>query len=273
MRKELNNRLIGLFVIVAFALAFGFVSLYGIGKYFREHDKFVMYFTGSLEGLQDGAPVKFRGVTVGQVIHLRVQLDRSTNAILLPVLISIETQRIAEINEPKTKVVKSVMSELLAEGLHAKLQVTNLVTGARHIELDTTPNEPIKLVGEHSKYIEIPTLEPKADQLSDLVMTANKTLTGIDKLIQSDEVKKSIKDFDDVMIASTDFMISGKESIERVKQVFVNFDENLGPTTSQAPDTLRDFSDTLAAIRVLADYLTRHPESLLTGKGKDTSKR
>ena len=77
MRKELNNRLIGLFVFAAFALGFAFVIMYGVGKYFRTQDKYIMYFNDSVEGLQDGAPVKFRGVKVGQVIRIRVELNHN----------------------------------------------------------------------------------------------------------------------------------------------------------------------------------------------------
>ncbi|MDQ2993405.1 MAG: MlaD family protein [Pseudomonadota bacterium] len=280
MHKELNNRLIGSFVIGAFVVAFAFVILFGIGKYFRVQDKYIMYFNGSLGGLQEGSPVKFRGVKVGEVSQIRVELDHTNNVVYLPVVISIEPQRINETNIPKSNHSHNIMTDLLAKGLRGKLQVTNLLTGARTIELDTLPTTPIKLMNLQTKYVEIPTLETHEDQLNVLIETASKTLHSVDDLVKSDTLKKGLQDFDDLMLAGADFMISGKDTLkrtndtlDRTKLLITNFDEGLEPSIADFPDTMRDISETLSSIRVLTDYLARHPDSLLKGKGKDNGKR
>lgn len=273
MRKEINNRLIGLFVIIAIALGIGFVTLFGIGKYFRAQDRFIMFFNDSLEGLTEGSAVKFRGVKVGEVTQVHVVLNHKNNKLYLPVVIAIEPKTIEEHDIPKHIKKPDIMKELLARGLRAKLQDSNMLTGARIIELDTLPDTPIRLVGTSKKYIEIPTLEAKKSQLNDLITAAGKTLDNINALARSETLKKGIKDFDDLMISGADFMLAGKEALKRGEHLIANFDESIQPVAEDLPDSLRDFTETLSSARVLMDYLARHPESLLTGKGKDNSSR
>ena len=196
-----------------------------------------------------------------------------TKKLYLPVLISIEPQSINEKNLPKDAQETNIMAELMANGLRAQLQAANLLTGSRFINLDTLPDTPIRLVGNSKKYIEIPTLETKKSELNDLIEAAGKTLDNINTLARSDTLKKGIKDFDDLMITGADFMLAGRETLKRGQQLIINFDENIGPVAGDLPNTFRDFTETMSSARVLMDYLARHPESLLRGKGTDTSKR
>src|SRR4029453_8729639 len=56
---------------------------------------FLVYFQGTVGGLSPGAPVNFRGIQVGEVKSVRLEIDANTYAIRLPVLVDIEPQRIA----------------------------------------------------------------------------------------------------------------------------------------------------------------------------------
>ena len=66
MGKRTDSALIGAFVIGALALVVAAVLVWGSGL-FRETAEYVCYFEGSLNGLENGAPVKVRGVAVGKV--------------------------------------------------------------------------------------------------------------------------------------------------------------------------------------------------------------
>ena len=67
MRKRASPTLIGAFVVGAVVLAVVAVGVFGSGRYFRKVYPYVVYFGGDVNGLKVGAPVKFRGIQVGDV--------------------------------------------------------------------------------------------------------------------------------------------------------------------------------------------------------------
>src|SRR5215472_412005 len=69
-----NPKIIGAFVVGAIALAVIAVAVLGSGNLFRKHYKYVLCFSGVLRGLGVGAPVKFRGVPMGSVTAIRLNL-------------------------------------------------------------------------------------------------------------------------------------------------------------------------------------------------------
>ena len=66
MSKQANKTLIGVFVVIAAALAVAAVLILGSGTLFEQKHKWVAFFEGSVKGLRVGAPVSFRGVPIGQ---------------------------------------------------------------------------------------------------------------------------------------------------------------------------------------------------------------
>jgi hypothetical protein len=75
MAKQANKTLIGGFVVGAVALIVAGVLVFGSGKFFQARNKYVLFFQGSLKGLNVGAPVLFQGVQVGSVIDITIEAD------------------------------------------------------------------------------------------------------------------------------------------------------------------------------------------------------
>ncbi len=67
MAVATNRWKLGLFVIVGFAVAFAALVLFGAHSFSKKTVEFVSFFDESVQGLEVGSPVKFRGVTVGRV--------------------------------------------------------------------------------------------------------------------------------------------------------------------------------------------------------------
>ena len=67
MSKQPNVTIIGAFVAGAVFLVITGLLVFGSGKFFSQTKKFVLFFEGSVKGLNVGAPVDFRGVRVGSV--------------------------------------------------------------------------------------------------------------------------------------------------------------------------------------------------------------
>ncbi len=71
MGKRANPAMIGAFIVGAVALIVIGLLVFGRGRFFADTQKFVLYFDGSVKGLNVGAPVDFQGVRVGSVINVR----------------------------------------------------------------------------------------------------------------------------------------------------------------------------------------------------------
>jgi paraquat-inducible protein B len=67
MGRKANPTVIGAFIVGAVVLIVAALMVFGSGTLFTRKHAFVLYFDGSVNGLNVGAPVKFRGVKVGAV--------------------------------------------------------------------------------------------------------------------------------------------------------------------------------------------------------------
>jgi ABC-type transporter Mla subunit MlaD len=71
-----NRWKLGLFVIVGLALALTALVVFGARRFNDETVACVSFFDESVQGLEIGAPVKFRGVTIGRVAAIDVAPDQ-----------------------------------------------------------------------------------------------------------------------------------------------------------------------------------------------------
>lgn len=90
MNKKANATLIGLFIIVGLALGLAGLVVFGPEGLFHPKVKMILYFDSSLNGLNPGAPVKFRGVTVGKVEEVLIRHNQSNDDYSMPVIIAID---------------------------------------------------------------------------------------------------------------------------------------------------------------------------------------
>jgi len=129
---------VGLLVLGGLGLVVGLVWFFGGGSEFRHGTVYESYFRESVQGLEVGAPVKFRGVTVGRVTELGlvtaeygsratpVELDMQSYRLVL-VRFVVDRSRIGQ-NLPSTEVVIKL-------GLRVRL-ASQGITGLTYLELD-----------------------------------------------------------------------------------------------------------------------------------------
>jgi len=77
MAKQANKTMIGLFVLGAIVLLVAGLVTLGSGRYFKETHRYVTFFDGSVKGLAVGAPVMFRGVSIGKVVDFAMYFKRA----------------------------------------------------------------------------------------------------------------------------------------------------------------------------------------------------
>src|SRR5262249_22337186 len=113
-------------------------------------DTYLLVFDGSVRGLSPGAPLDFRGVTVGEVTKIGVAIDPKTFTFTMPVLVRLFPERLAGKQFIGTKVAVSEspaarlsrVKQLIDKGLRAQLRSGNLLTGQLYVALDFFPDSP-----------------------------------------------------------------------------------------------------------------------------------
>ena len=139
MSKQANKTLIGAFVVGAVALAVIGVLVFSSGEFFTEKRTFVMYFEGSVKGLDEGAPVIFRGVRIGSVTNIILRADPNDLSITIPIFVEIEPERF-EMGGSRKHSPEETSRILIQRGLKAELEMQSLVTGKLIVALDFFPD-------------------------------------------------------------------------------------------------------------------------------------
>ena len=75
MSGKPSKTLVGAFVLGAVILFIIGVMTFSVGKYFFKQPSFIMFFDGSVKGLNVGAPVMFKGVKVGTVSDINLRFN------------------------------------------------------------------------------------------------------------------------------------------------------------------------------------------------------
>lgn len=315
MSKEANTKLIGAFVLGAVALIVIVFVIFGSGKFFQKTTDFIIYFHGDVIGLRVGAPIKVRGVDIGSVTKIAPIYDEKGD-VLIEVFVKVFNNQIKDtMGYYKDMKEKEFMDYLIDKGLRARLETQSIVTGVRYIKLDFFPESPKNLVGLNKDYYEIPSIMttgeelnvllekglqtldeiPLADianQLHDTLESANTTLTGIDGLVNSPEVKETlvalsdglktldhfIADLDeqldpiiedrlDALLASLTETSKAMEESARQSEIFMARMESIAMDDRYEIRTaLLEIAKASRALRQLVDHLQREPRSLIYGK-------
>ena len=162
MSKRGNPKLIGGFVLGAIALVIIGLLAFGSGQYFAPKGKAVLYFAGSLAGLDVGSPVTFRGVKVGTVTRIVIQYDIREQKLRIPVYIELNPEKFQIISGKRSE---TNIKELVQRGLRAQLQIQSLVTGQTSVNFDFFPDTPIHMVAIGTDELELPTIPSDIDLL------------------------------------------------------------------------------------------------------------
>jgi paraquat-inducible protein B len=167
MSKKANPTTIGLFIVLGLALGVSGLLLFSSSKLFTKTHDYILYFNESLNGLNEGAPVKYRGVRIGSVKRVMVRFDQATKDYAMPVIIELEEKLINErLGEPFEVFSSQVVEERIRLGLRASLQSESLVTGVLYIDMRPNPNAPPPVFHQLVKrYPEIPTEATQIQQL------------------------------------------------------------------------------------------------------------
>jgi paraquat-inducible protein B len=220
MNKKISPAMIGAFVLGALALIVIAILVFGSGRLFRQTREFVLYFDNSVNGLRVGAPVKFKGVEIGSVKDIRLQLEEGGEVNKIPVIIEIDLKKLTSRGATTAPAVdREAFKEFIVDyGLRGQLEMESLVTGLLYVALDFFPGTPIILVQQanaDNKYPEIPTLPTTLEQakgavtrviskledidFKELGRNLEATLKGVNRTVNSPEIESVLRSLARVM--------------------------------------------------------------------------
>ena len=87
MERDAHYVAVGAFILLVVAMGIGFVLWYTDANDGRVYERYEVYFTGSVSGLDRGSPVRFLGVDVGRVHRLGID---PTNATRVAVVVDVD---------------------------------------------------------------------------------------------------------------------------------------------------------------------------------------
>ncbi|MDX2433678.1 MAG: MlaD family protein [Desulfobacterales bacterium] len=210
MSKEVNKIVIGGFVIGGIGLAVLAVLVFGSGKFFQKKSTHVLFFEGSVKGLNVGSPVKLRGVDIGMVKDIQLTINSDELEFFVPVYVEIFGDRISVLEEEKVgqfkkhETVDILVNEM---GMRAQLQMQSLLTGQLFINYDFYPETPIRKIGLEKKIYEVPTIPTTLQMLTEtleqivndirkvnfqgIVENISKTFQGANEMMNSSDLRES----------------------------------------------------------------------------------
>ena len=247
MGKQASRTVIGAFVVGAIALAVAGVLVFGSGKLLSKQARFVMFFDGSLKGLQVGAPVVMQGVKIGEVTDIYVMADPATLEFYTPVFVKIDPGKIRVAGQETTtwKTRKEEYSDyqsLVKKGMKAQLALQSYVTGQLWIGLGLYPDKPVRLVGMIKDVPEIPTIPPTLEEFSktigelpvkQIVWKLDNVITGIDRLVNSPELQRTV--------------VNLEKATGDIDRLVKRVDSQVEPLSSDVRRTLEEANKTLAS--------------------------
>jgi paraquat-inducible protein B len=192
MSEKPHTVAIGAFVMGALLIALS-IALFLLGSGFGKNEKVVMVFDGSVKGLNVGAPLALRGVTVGQVTDVEVLLDTNN----VDFLMVVEANLMRDNIHFRGNESDDLREELLRRGLRAQLNTQSLLTGLLYIELDFHPGSELKLADIDSPYFQFPTVPTDLQRIA-------KKLQDIDPSKLIDDLNNIAKDINS-LVSSAEF--------------------------------------------------------------------
>lgn len=243
---------------------------------YEHRESWQLAFTGSVRGLVPGAPVEFRGIPIGEVTAIELRLDIEQRSAELPVTIAIEPARLGQTDDAigDSSERRRFWDDLVAKGLRAQLKTGNLITAARYVEFDFHPEDASQTIDWDGEPPRLPSMPTPFDELTEL---AGK-LARMPLERMSSDLADSLRALRDTTRATNNLLArldretatELNATLAQTRTTLAAMEKTLAPNSplqSEAHRVLRELGNAARSLRIMSDYLERHPEALLRGKG------
>jgi ABC-type transporter Mla subunit MlaD len=292
-----NHWKLGLFVVVGVVSALAITFWIGAQRFERESFPAVSYFDESVQGLEVGSPVKWRGVTVGTVAEITVAPDGRQVQVTSDIYS--DSLRRLGLEGPKPG------GPFIDPNLRVQLASAG-ITGVRFLQTDFFDPEryPLPTLSFEPPHNYVPSTPSTLKSVEGMALDIMNKLPAVE-----DEAKAALVDLRKTLASIdelTEWISAEKGSVNQLLQQLRTSaqkldrtldDAKLGPTTASLRDaadkvelaadqvggaagsvgdlrgdldgSLEELRATLEAVRALADRLERDPSTLIRGPRSD----
>lgn len=265
--------------------------------------EFLVYFEGSVRGLGAGSPVELRGVRIGSVTSVRLEYDARAETFRAPVRIAVEPSLIAFPEGRPRGEVRDLAERMVARGARAQMRSGNLLTGQMAVALDAVPDAPPAAVRVEGDEIVLPSLgggggdvmaavgavagQLERFPLEEIGRNLNGALAAVNGLAGGAELREAVRTLSSTLGQVQDLVRKAEGGLAPVLGQLPAIAGNLDRAVGRANATLASIergygresdvnrqmerflsqaTDMARSVRLLADFLGRHPEALVRGR-------
>jgi paraquat-inducible protein B len=231
--------------------------------------------------------VDFRGIVIGEVRSLGVEYQKGFSRIRFPVEVDVYPDRLwsrsrdgAPADAYSEARSRTIIDQLVAHGMRAQLRTASLLTGQLYVALDFFPDAAAASVEWSRTPPVIPTLPGGLGEIQDTVGRIAKKIDRIPIERLSEELSQALVSLDatlkgsQALIGQVDSQVAPQatrtlaEAEKTLKEANAVLTQG-APIEKDVREALKQVAQSARALALLADYLERHPESLIRGKPED----
>ena len=276
---------------------------------FNRKIPFVTYFTSSVSGLSKGSPVEVFGIQIGTVTDVHLIMNDESTTVRARVTYDLQPDRVFPSQQVDRESDASVVTNsLVRQGMRAVLESGNFLTGQKVISLALVPNAPAVTVTKEDDALVMPSqgggLDNITTSLSDIAtkldhipfdqigQNLNSALASISRTVSGPEMKNALQKLSETLTDVQHLVRHTDQNLTPVLQRLPKISADLQQAVNRANAALgeggyggnSDFqrgiarvldqvNDAARSIRLLVDFLDRHPEALIRGRTARATER
>lgn len=237
-----------------------------------------MRFKQSIRGLAIGAPVDFRGITLGTVTATRLAYDAKAHGLISIVDARVYPERLGPLVRDDLsregrdeKALRGFFTRLVGDGLRAQLRPGNLLTGQLFVALDIDRKARAVTLDPQAEPFELPTAAGGIDEIQQQIASIVAKIDQVPFDTIGRNLDSTLRSADQVLKrVDTELAPEARTLLVEARAALAAAERNLladdAPVQRDAQATLESLERMARAMRELADYLQRHPQSLLRGR-------
>jgi paraquat-inducible protein B len=246
-------------------------------------------FQGNQRGLEPGTSVELQGEEVGEVKEVHLRYDEHHHALVTRVAFSVDPDRVNIEDMPhpagvdRRELVGGWLKTLVEHGTRAQVMSASFITGQKLIALDPTPNAPPAKIEKVAQSLVFPATS--SGDLTEILADLRGVLQNLDRATAGPQLGHALQELDKTLTRLDDITRDvGPDIKGLVKSLRDTADATQGtlstvqtmmggngsnPANTDLPKLMQELENAARSVRVLADYLDRHPEALLRGRKGD----
>jgi paraquat-inducible protein B len=269
---------------------------------YQDRQKFVSYFDSSVRGLSRGSAVEVFGLQIGVVDEVKLLLEEGGRRVRVRVTYELQPERLFSPEELKRQPRHDEVTRMLVrDGMRAVLDSSSLLTGEKVISLQYVPNASAAEVTHEGDALVIPSqnggLDNIVTSLSDIATkigkipfeqigdNLNQTLASVRQVVGGPQVREALQRLSATLADVQRLVRHADTGLQPVLQRLPHIADQLSQAVEHAnaalgeqgyggnsdfqrniQHVLDEVSDAARSVRLLADFLDRHPEALIRGR-------